>query len=65
MSAFWFFYTNNRFEDAFYLVGKGANINHIDNYGVFALKRELFANNYNMLKQLLEKGADPNMSDEF
>lgn len=41
-SAFWYFYNNNRLEDAFFLVDKGANINHIDNYGIFALKRELF-----------------------
>ena len=46
MSAFWYFYTNNRTDDAFYLVGKGANINHIDNYGSFALKRELFNSNF-------------------
>ena len=65
MSAFWYFYTNNRHEEAFYLVDKGANINHIDNYGVFALKRELFNNNYAVIKQLLEKGANPNMTDEF
>ena len=65
MSAFWYFYTNNRNDEAFYLVEKGANINHIDNYGVFALKKELLAMNYNMIKQLLEKGANPNMCDEF
>ena len=41
-SAFWFFYTNNRIAEALYLVDKGANINHIDNYGMFALKKELF-----------------------
>ena len=41
-SAFWHFYSNNKFDDAFFLVDKGANINHLDNYGFFALKRELF-----------------------
>lgn len=66
MSAFWYFYTNNKHQEAFYLVEKhGANINHMDNYGTFALKRELFANNLPMFKQLLEKGANPNMQDEF
>lgn len=65
MSAFWYFYTNNRIEEAFYLVDKGANINHIDNYGYFALKRELFASNYAMIKRLLEKGALPDTTDEF
>ncbi len=46
MSAFWYLYTNNRFDDALNLVQQyGANINHIDNYGDFALKRELFNNN--------------------
>ena len=49
----------------FFLVDRGANINHIDNYGTFALKRELFAYNVVMLKRLLEKGADPNQTDEF
>jgi hypothetical protein len=34
----------------------GANINHIDNYGVFALKRELFNNNFPLFQKLLEKG---------
>ncbi len=43
-----------------YLVDKGANINHIDNYGMFALKRELFQANYENIKILLEKGANPN-----
>ncbi len=65
MSAFWYFYTNNRFDEAFYLVDKGANINHIDNYGFFALKRELFNNNVAMIKRLLEKGANPDTTDEF
>ena len=46
MSAFWYFYTNNRTEEAFFLVDKGANINHMDNYGMLALKRELFNANY-------------------
>ena len=59
-SAFWHFYNNNRIEDAFYLVDKGANINHIDNYGFFALKSELYKNNFEMMKRLLDKGADPN-----
>lgn len=45
MSAFWYFYTKNRLDEAFYLVGKGANINHIDNYGMFALKKELLLDN--------------------
>jgi ankyrin repeat protein len=40
-SAFWFFYSNKRYDEAMYLVDKGANINHIDNYGNFALKREI------------------------
>jgi ankyrin repeat protein len=60
MSAFWYFYTNNRNQEAMYLVDKGANINHIDNYGMFALKRELFQANYENIKILLEKGANPN-----
>jgi hypothetical protein len=51
MTAFWFLYTNNRIQEAFYLVDKHrANLNHIDNYGVFPLKKELFANNLNMFK---------------
>lgn len=37
----------------------------MDNYGEFALKREMYANDYNLLKKLLEKGADPNQKDEF
>jgi hypothetical protein len=46
-SAFWYLYTNNRLDDALYLVQNfGANINHIDNYGLFALKKELFGNNF-------------------
>lgn len=66
MSAFWFFYTNNRMEEAFYLAEKhGANMNHIDNYGVFPLKKELYSGNVALFKQLLEKGANPNMIDEF
>lgn len=64
-SAFWHFYNQNRFEDAFFLVDKGANINHIDNYGMYALKKELWANNLPMMQRLLEKGADPNQTDEF
>lgn len=64
-SAFWHFYSNNRFDEAFFLVDKGANINHLDNYGMFALKKELWANNLEMMKKLLQKGADPNQTDEF
>jgi ankyrin repeat protein len=37
----------------------------MDNYGEFALKRELYQNDYNLIKKLLEKGADPNQKDEF
>jgi ankyrin repeat protein len=40
-------------------------MNHIDNYGLFPLKKELYANNLPLFKQLLEKGANPNMIDEF
>lgn len=66
MSAFWFFYSNNRHEEAFYLAEKhGGDMNHIDNYGVFPLKKELMAGNLQLFKQLLEKGANPNMTDEF
>lgn len=65
MSAFWYFYTNNRVEEAFYLVDKGANINHMDNYGFFALKRELFQSNYQMIQRLLDKKANPDITDEF
>jgi ankyrin repeat protein len=66
MSAFWFFYNNNRHEEAFYLAEKhGADMNHIDNYGVFPLKKELMASNLALFRQLLEKGANPNMIDEF
>lgn len=65
-TAFWYFYSNNRLEEAFYLAEKhGANMNHIDNYGFFPLKKELYANNLPLFKQLLEKGANPNMIDEF
>lgn len=59
-SAFWYFYSNKRYEEAMYLVEKGANINHIDNYGMFALKKELLANDYALIKKLLEAGANPN-----
>ncbi|CDW79015.1 nad(+) adp-ribosyltransferase-3 [Stylonychia lemnae] len=65
MSSFWFFYSNNRFDEAFYLVSQGANINHIDNYGFFALKKELFNSNINMIQKLLEKKANPDTTDEF
>jgi len=36
-----------------YLVDKGANINHMDNYGEFALKRELFIGNEALFRKLL------------
>lgn len=66
MSPFWYFYTNARLQEAFYLVEKhNANINHIDNYGMFALKRELYQTNLATFRTLLEKGANPNMVDEF
>ena len=65
MSAFWYFYTNNRMEEAFYLVDQGANINHMDNYGFFALKRELLQNNVELMEKLLAKGANPDQTDEF
>lgn len=66
MSAFWYLYTNNRVDEALYLAEKfGASINHIDNYGVFALKKELYSNNLVLFRQLLEKGANPDMVDEF
>ena len=48
-----------------YLVDQGANINHIDNYGLFALKRELFRGDVVLMKKLLEKGANPDQRDEF
>lgn len=32
----------------------------MDNYGQFALKKELYANDLNLIKKLLEKGANPN-----
>lgn len=51
MSAFWFFYTSNRHQEAFFLVDThGANMNHIDNYGSFALKKELYAGNLPLFK---------------
>ena len=65
MSAFWYFYSNNRMADAMFLVDRGAKINHRDNYGMFALKKELYNANYENIKVLLEKGADPNNQDEF
>jgi len=64
-SAFWFLYNNNRVDDALMLVNHGANINHIDNYGVFALKKETIGLNLQMVKRLLQAGADPNFKDEF
>jgi hypothetical protein len=55
MSAFWYLYSNKRLDDALYLVQQfGANINHIDNYGTFALKRELFDNNLQGFTRLLD-----------
>jgi ankyrin repeat protein len=67
MSAFWYLYSNKRLDDALYLVQQfGANINHIDNYGTFALKRELFDNNLQGFTRLLDQGqANPDMRDEF
>ena len=57
MSAFWYLYSNKRLDDALYLVQQfGANINHIDNYGYFALKRELFDNNLQGFTRLLDQG---------
>lgn len=66
-SAFWYLFTNNRQEEAFYLAETHhANINHIDNYGIFALKRELYNNNLPLMTRLLDKGkANANMIDEF
>ena len=66
-SAFWYLYSNNRLDDALYLVQKfAANINHIDNYGMFGLKKELFGNNFQAFQRLLDQGhANPNMKDEF
>ena len=67
MSAFWYLYTNKRFDDALKLVQQfGANINHIDNYGEFALKKELFDNNLQGFTRLLDQGkANPDMRNEF
>ena len=59
-TAFWFLYTNKRYVEAMFLVDHGGNINHMDNYGEFALKREMYAGDLNLLTILLEKGADPN-----
>jgi hypothetical protein len=57
MSAFWYLYSNKRLDDSLYLVQHfGANINHIDNYGSFALKRELFDNNLQGFTRLLDQG---------
>ena len=51
MSSFWYLYTNNRVDDALYLADKfGANLNHMDNYGTFALKKELHGNNLPLFK---------------
>ena len=47
------------------MVDQGGNINHMDNYGEFALKREMYAGDIALLTKLLEKGADPNQKDEF
>ena len=62
-TAFWHFYNQNNLEKAFFLIDKGANINHIDNYGVFPLKKEVMSRNLEMIKKLLDKGADPNFAD--
>ncbi len=65
VSAFWFFYNNNKMEEAFFLVDNGGNINHMDNFGMYALKKEVMKEDIPMITKLLDKGADPNITDEF
>jgi ankyrin repeat protein len=65
ISAFWYCYQNQKIDLAFYLASKGADINRLDNYGFFALKKEVFENNLDRIKRLIDSGADINMKDEF
>lgn len=65
ISAFWYCYQNQKVDLAFYLASKGADINRLDNYGFFALKKEVFDNNLDRIKRLIDAGADINMKDEF
>lgn len=65
ISAFWYCYQNQKVDLAFYLATKGADVNRLDNYGFFALKREVFNNNLDRIKRLIDVGADINQKDEF
>ena len=65
ISAFWYCYQNQKIDLAFYLASKGADVNNLDNYGFFALKKEIFENNLERIKKLLSVGADINKPDEF
>ena len=65
ISAFWYCYQNQKVDLAFYLATKGADINRLDNYGFFALKSEVFNNNLDRIKRLLDVGANINQKDEF
>ena len=65
VSAFWHCFVNKRYDTAFLLAKHGADLNRMDNYGWFPLKRMLFEDNREMLGKLLEMGADPNVQDEF
>jgi ankyrin repeat protein len=47
------------------LAEKGADINKLDNYGFFALKREVIQGQIEMIKKLLARGADIENRDEF
>jgi len=62
-TPFLVYFFNAKFERAYDLVSRGANINKKNDFGNFALKHASIQG-YNEIKNLVEKGADINQVDE-
>ena len=54
----------DRLETVRFLVGKGADVNHADDFGWTALDRASESNNLEMVKILVENGADVNHANK-
>ena len=63
VTPFLFTFTRGDYERAELLLQKGANIDHMDKWGNFALKHAVRRRNLPKVRFLLEHGANPLLKD--
>jgi ankyrin repeat protein len=59
------YYLNSRFDLSYELLNYGSNINHMNLFGNFALKKAVSGRDFKEIENLVSRGADVNQKDHL